>query len=92
MKTAKVLLPRILRAFVGGLAAVEASGDTVGEVFTDLANRYPDLGRQLLDSSTVHVFMNVFLDEEDIRYLSGLDTPVGDGSEITILPAVAGGV
>ncbi len=91
MTSARIILPRILRPFAGGAGVVEASGGTVGEAFRDVAQRYPDLGRQLLAADQVHVFLNVFVDEEDIRYLSGLETPLEESTEITILPAVAGG-
>jgi len=87
-----VRLPTILRTHVGGERSVEAVGATVGEVFADIYARHPKLGTQLVSSDgELPVFLNVFLDDEDIRYLGGLDSPVGEGSEITVLPAVAGG-
>ena len=64
----------------------------MGEAFSDLGKRYPALVRQLLNpDGSVPVFVNVFLNDEDIRYLKGLDTPISQPSEITILPSVAGG-
>lgn len=90
--TATIHLPTILRPHAGGARTVEGSGETVGEVFADLAVRYPKLGEQILSTEgALPVFVNVFLDDEDIRYLDGLDTAVGSGAEITLLPAVAGG-
>ncbi len=90
--THTIRLPTILRVYAGGDASVTAHGATVGEVFSDLGKRYPALGRQLLDpDGSVPVFVNVFLNDEDIRYLKGLDTPISQPSEITILPSVAGG-
>lgn len=87
-----VNLPTILRHHAGGERAVDAKGTTVGEVFADLSRRYPKLGAQLLrPDGALPVFVNVFVDDEDIRYLDGLETPIGDRSEITLLPAVAGG-
>ncbi len=87
-----IRLPTILRVHVGGDASITASGATVGEAFSDLGKRYPALSRQLLDpDGSVPVFVNVFLNDEDIRYLKGLDTPISQPSEITILPSVAGG-
>ncbi len=88
---ARIKLPTVLRPHVGGSAVVEVKGRTVGEVFTALVERYPSLEPQLGGDDGLPVFVNVFLDDEDIRYLDGLDTPVGDDAEITILPAVAGG-
>ena len=85
-----VNLPTILRPHAGGSRRVEASGRTIGEVFATLGDRHPGLAQQL-SAGDLPVFVNVFLDDEDIRYLDGLDTTVNDGSEITILPAVAGG-
>lgn len=90
--TATINLPTILRSHAGGARAIEASGRTVGEAFADVAARYPKLGEQLASpSGGLPVFVNVFVDDEDIRYLAGLDTPLEEQSEITILPAVAGG-
>ncbi len=88
---ARIKLPTVLRPHVGGSAVVEVEGRTVGEVFTALVERYPSLEPQLGGDGGLPVFVNVFLDDEDIRYLDGLDTPVDDDAEITILPAVAGG-
>ena len=87
-----VNLPTIMRSFAGGDAKVDATGSTVRDVFTDLDSRFPGIGAQLLDEDGgLRRFVNVYLDDEDIRYLEALDTTVGDGAEISILPAVAGG-
>jgi molybdopterin synthase sulfur carrier subunit len=89
---ATVNLPTILRQHTGGAKKVEASGSTVGEVFRSLGAEYPKLAEQLTDpNGNLPVFVNVFLDDEDIRYLDGLETSVDSGADITILPAVAGG-
>jgi molybdopterin synthase sulfur carrier subunit len=88
----EVRLPTILRAATGGAATVEAEGATVGEVFDDLVRRFPDLkGRVITEDGTLHKFVNVYLNDDDVRYLDKLDTKVADGNEISILPAVAGG-
>lgn len=88
----RVLLPTVLRSHAGGQSVVEASGSTLGEVITDVSRRYPGLGEQLLTADgELPVFVNVFVGDEDVRYLDGLETKVEAGSEITILPAVAGG-
>jgi molybdopterin converting factor small subunit len=88
----EIELPTVLRPYAGGEARVEGAGATVGEVFSDLASRYPGIGDQLVaGDGALHRFVNVYLDDEDIRYLDSLATPVADGSVISILPAVAGG-
>lgn len=89
---AKVNLPTMLRNHAGGSRTVDAEGNTVAEVFEHLSRQYPKLAGQLSGTEGgLPVFMNVFLNDEDIRYLDGLDTPVAENSEITLLPAVAGG-
>jgi sulfur-carrier protein len=89
---ASVSIPTVLRPHAGGARRLLADGATVGEVFDEIARLHPKLGQQLLTPDGVlPVFVNVFVDDEDIRYLGGLDTPVEDRTEITILPAVAGG-
>lgn len=88
----KVRLPTILRPYARGQSTVEAKGSTMREVIADLEDRYPGLGSQLLaDDGNLHPFVNVFLGDEDIRYLDGLATAVGAGTELSIIPAVAGG-
>jgi molybdopterin converting factor small subunit len=89
---ATVSIPTVLRPHAGGARRLEAGGATVGEVFDEIARLHPRLGQQLLSAGGgLPVFVNVFVDDEDIRYLEGLATPVDDRTEITILPAVAGG-
>jgi cysteine synthase B len=87
----KVRIPPTLRAEVGGARDVEASGSTLREVLEDVAARYPGLGAQILDDGDIAQFVNVYLDNEDVRTLQGLDTPVGEGSTVILLPAMAGG-
>jgi len=88
----EVRLPTMLRAHAGGAATVQADGETVGQVFEDLAARYPGLASQVItDDGTLHKFVNVYVGDDDIRYLDKLDTKVADGASISILPAVAGG-
>lgn len=89
---ATINLPTVLRAHAGGSRTIQASGATVAEVFDDISRTHPKLAQQLgSGDGSLPVFVNVFVDDEDIRYLGGLDTPVGERTEITILPAVAGG-
>lgn len=86
-----VRIPTVLRKHTDGNAKVEASGGTVGEVFDDLTARHPGLREQLLEDDKVRGFINVYVDDEDIRYLDGLGSDVESDSEIAIMPAVAGG-
>jgi molybdopterin synthase sulfur carrier subunit len=89
---AEIRLPTVLRAQADGQATVNVDGATVGDVFNTLVGEYPGLRGNLLDESGgLHKFVNVYINDEDIRYLDSLDTKVGDGDVISILPAVAGG-
>jgi [CysO sulfur-carrier protein]-thiocarboxylate-dependent cysteine synthase len=89
----KIRIPPTLRAEVGGSREVESSGETVRDLLADLAERYPGLGRQVLEDGTGEIapFVNVYLNSEDVRTLQGLDTPVEAGSTLILLPAMAGG-
>ena len=87
-----VKLPTLLRVHTGNAPSVTADGSTIGEVFQELTQRYPGLAGNLVDDDgNLHKFVNVYKDDDDIRYLDGLDTKVADGDVISILPAVAGG-
>lgn len=87
-----VRVPTVLRAATGGVATVRASGATIGEVFEDLVHQFPDLRSQVLaDDGTLHRHLNVFLNDDDIRYTGKLDTKVDDDDTVTLMPAVAGG-
>jgi len=87
-----IRLPTVLRPAAGGQATVEAEGATVGEVFDDLIRQQPGLKSQLLtDEGELHRHLNVFLNDDDIRYLGRLDAKVTDGDTLTLMPAVAGG-
>jgi cysteine synthase/molybdopterin converting factor small subunit len=89
----KVRIPPTLRAEVGGAREVEASGGTMREVLDDLAARFPGLGKQVMEDGTGEIapFVNVYLNNEDVRTLDGLDTAVGEGATVILLPAMAGG-
>ena len=88
----EVKLPTMLRVHADGLSSVAVEGPTVGAVFTGLVEQYPGLRDNLLDSAGgLHKFVNVYKDDDDIRYLDGLDTKLADGDVLSILPAVAGG-
>ena len=88
---ATVRIPSVLRKHTDGAAKVTAGGATVGEVLRAVATTYPGLEEQLFDGDAVRGFINVYVDDEDIRYVAGLDTPVGPDSEVAVMPAVAGG-
>jgi molybdopterin synthase sulfur carrier subunit len=88
----QVNLPTVLRSHAGGAKTVSAEGSTVGQILEALAREYPGLSGQVIDDhGSLHKFVNVYLNDDDVRYLSSLDTPVKDADEISILPAVAGG-
>jgi sulfur-carrier protein len=90
--TVEVRIPTMLRSSLGGAATVEVEGATVGEVVDGLVAAYPGLAGQVVtDDGTLHRFVNVYVNDDDIRYLSKLDTKVGEGDTVSILPAVAGG-
>lgn len=86
-----VKLPTQLRDSIGGASEAQAEGTTVGEVLESLYESHPALRERISDGDGVRRFVNVYLSGEDIRFLEGTDTPVSDGAELTILPAVAGG-
>ena len=88
---ASVRIPPILRPEAGGNRQVEAGGATVREVIDSLVETYPSLRERLLDGDELPQFLNVFIDGTDVRLLSGLDTEVGEGATVILLPAVAGG-
>jgi sulfur-carrier protein len=88
----EVRLPTVLRPHAGGRTIVPASGATIGEVLADLARSYPGMAGQLLtEDGHLHRFVNVYVHDDDVRYLDQLDTKVVDGDTVSILPAVAGG-
>ena len=87
-----VRLPTVLRPAAGGNSTVTANGSTIGEVLADLVATYPGMAGQVLtDDGGLHRFVNVYVNDDDVRYLDQLDTKVADGDEVSILPAVAGG-
>lgn len=87
----EVSIPTILRSYTDGAKAVDASGSTLDEVFGDLEARYSGIRERLVDEAGLRRFVNVYLNDEDVRFLDGLATPVAAGDQVTILPAVAGG-
>jgi len=90
--TVTVRIPTTLRPLTEGSATVSTSGATVAAVLADLETRHPGLRERILDESgALHRFVNVFVDDEDVRFLNGPGTEVPDGATVAIVPAVAGG-
>ena len=88
----KIQIPTPLRQYAGKQPAVEVKAGTIGEALSDLVAKHPELRRHLYtDDGKLRAFVNVYLNDEDVRFLGGLATPVADGDVVTILPAVAGG-
>jgi molybdopterin synthase sulfur carrier subunit len=88
----EVRLPTVLRTHAGGASVVTVDSGTVGEVLAKLVAEYPGLSGQVVqDDGSLHKFVNIYVDDDDVRYLEGVATPVPDGAELSILPAVAGG-
>jgi len=88
----EVRIPTILRSYTGGAKAVEGAGDTLAELLADLDGRHNGLqGRLITDEGALHRFVNIYVNDEDVRFLGSLDAKVSDGDTVTILPAVAGG-
>lgn len=87
-----VFIPAVLRANVGGVKSLELEGDSIRGVVQALVARHPALGSQLLtEDGDLNRFVNVYVNGQDVRYLSGLDTPVAPADEVRLLPAMAGG-
>jgi molybdopterin converting factor small subunit len=90
--TVSIRIPTTLRTLSGGQSEVKAEGATVREVFAGLEAAHPGFGERLLDGDgNLRRFVNVFVADDDIRFLQGLDTPVPEGETVSIIPAVAGG-
>jgi sulfur-carrier protein len=88
----EVRIPTILRQYTAGAKNVSGSGDTIAELLTNLDASYPGLrGRLVTAEGGLHRFVNVYVNDEDVRFLGALDAKLADGDSVTILPAVAGG-
>jgi molybdopterin synthase sulfur carrier subunit len=88
----EVRIPTILRTYTDGAKAVEGSGETLEALLVDLDGRHPGLrGRLVNDEGGLHRFVNIYVNDEDVRFLGGLTTALSDGDSVTVLPAVAGG-
>ncbi|MFV2011106.1 MULTISPECIES: MoaD/ThiS family protein [unclassified Micromonospora] len=88
----EVRVPTILRSYTGGAKVVEGTGDTLAALLNDLDAKHSGLrGRLVTDEGNLHRFVNIYVNDEDVRFLGALDAKVADGDTVTILPAVAGG-
>ena len=87
----EVRIPTILRTYTGGEKVVTAEGSSLQELIANLDTTYSGIGERLIDESGLRRFVNVYLNDEDVRFLEGLSTELSDGDSVTILPAVAGG-
>jgi molybdopterin converting factor small subunit len=87
----EVRIPTILRTYTDGQKAVEGSGSTLDALFTDLDTRHAGLRDRVVQGGELRRFVNVYLNDEDVRFLDGISTELTDGDSVTILPAVAGG-
>jgi MoaD family protein len=89
---ATVRIPTPLRKYTQGQEEVAATGQTVGALISDLEAKYPGIKERICDDKgALRRFVNVFVKDEDVRFLKNLDTPVADGDEVSIVPAIAGG-
>ncbi|MFH8370302.1 MoaD/ThiS family protein [Streptomyces sp. NPDC018031] len=87
----EVRIPTILRTYTDGQKAVEGQGATLAELFADLETRHGGIEARLVEDGKLRRFVNVYLNDEDVRFLDGIATKLSDGDSVTILPAVAGG-
>jgi MoaD family protein len=89
--TVEVRIPTILRQYTGDAKAVNASGDTLARLIDDLEANHPGIKGRLVEDGDLRRFVNIYVNDEDVRFLGGLEAPVGDGDQVVVLPAVAGG-
>jgi molybdopterin synthase sulfur carrier subunit len=87
----EVRIPTILRTYTGGEKAVNGEGTTLAAVIDDLEQRHAGIKGRLVEGTDLRRFVNVYVNDEDVRFTGGLDTAVSDGDQVVILPAVAGG-
>ena len=88
----EIRIPTILRSYTGGAKAVSGDGETLADLLTDLDAKHPGLrGRLITAEGGLHRFVNVYVNDEDVRFLGALDAKLSSGDTVTILPAVAGG-
>ncbi|MFI9394768.1 MoaD/ThiS family protein [Streptomyces bauhiniae] len=88
----EVRIPTILRQYTDGQKAVDGTGETLADLFADLETRHAGIQGRVVDGGQLRRFVNVYLNDEDVRFVDGIDTKLSDGDTVTILPAVAGGM
>ncbi len=88
---AKIRIPTPLRAFTGGASDIEVAGGTVGEALGNLVEQHPDLRVHLFQDDELRSFVNIFIGDEDIRFMQGLDTEIDAADSLRIIPSIAGG-
>ncbi len=88
---ANIRIPTPLRAFTDGAASIDVAGATVGEALNNLVDLHPDLRAHLFNDSELRSFVNIFIGDEDIRFMQGLDTEVTPDDNLRIIPSIAGG-
>jgi len=90
--SATVRIPTILRTYTGGEAEVTATGANLQEVLNDLEIQFPGIAARVLDDNgALRRFVNIYVNDDDVRFIDGLNSPTADGAQISIIPAVAGG-
>ena len=87
----EVRIPTILRTYTAGEKAVDANGATLAALIDDLESNHPGIRDRLLDGPELRRFVNVYVNDEDVRFIGGLEAPVSEGDQVVVLPAVAGG-
>lgn len=87
----EVKIPTIMRTFTGGAKAVTGEGATLSALIQDLEKNHPGMADRLLEDGALRRFVNVYVNDEDVRFLGGLEAELSDGDEVVVLPAVAGG-
>jgi molybdopterin synthase sulfur carrier subunit len=89
--TVEVRIPTILRTYTGGEKAVHADGETLRGLIDALESAHPGLRERLVEDGDLRRFVNIYVNDEDVRFIGGLEAPVADGDQVVVLPAVAGG-
>ena len=87
----EVRIPTILRTYTDGEKAVDGPGATLAGLIDDLEANHPGIKERLLDGEDLRRFVNVYINDEDVRFIGGLEAPLSDGDQVVVLPAVAGG-
>jgi molybdopterin converting factor small subunit len=87
----EVRIPTILRTYTDGAKAVEGQGGTLSQLIDDLEGNHPGIKDRLIEDGDLRRFVNVYINDEDVRFIGGLDAPLSDGDQVVVLPAVAGG-